>query len=623
MRERYDTLYRSIPQVQCGLSKSWGPLVHIIPHAREVTSVAFSPDGSRIVSGSRDSIVRIWNTATGKQVAELEGHSRRVTSVAFSHRYIASGSGDSTVRLWGATKFQAEHLLEGHLRGVMSVALSCNDRFVLSGSDDMTLRIWDTKTGLLVRELKGHSDMVKSVAFSPDSKLIASGSYQELFIWNTEGVLEYKLRDPGLSWITYVAFSHDGCNIIFPSGFVRIQATGTGLVLKEAMSGAGSAAFSYDDLQIVVGMRGGVVSVLDSSLLHEVSPAYNLGEHSGDVVSVSFSHDNTRIVSGSSDRTVHVWDTWNKKQDREVDSKNVHRRSVTSLAFSRDGGFVASAAMDAAIKIWNVAKGMVEHTLSYHTQGVTSVTFSHDGSIVISGSRGSTIQIWNASTGSIRDIRHVHTQRVTSLAYSHDNHFALGMGDMTVRIWSSECEELNLYRHSAGVSSVAFSWDDSRVVFGSDDTMVRIWNLVTDTIDCEFKGHLLRVTSVAFSRDDSHVISGSPDGTVLIWNVTTNVSIFLAERVQLPDGTRVHSLSNGQFHIYDPIDKEATNEIPPYLLSISPNRDWIVGDQIIRDCWIPPEYRKFSIASVFASTVCLGYPSGRVVILDLKSPQWV
>ena len=100
---RYIVAY---PRCSVGCHKAGGPLVHAMPHAREVTPVAFSSDGSRIVSGSRDSIVRIWNTATGKQAAELEGRSRRVTSVVFSHRYIASGSGNSTVRLWGATKFQ-------------------------------------------------------------------------------------------------------------------------------------------------------------------------------------------------------------------------------------------------------------------------------------------------------------------------------------------------------------------------------------------------------------------------------------------------------------------------------------------------------------------------------------
>ena len=171
------------------------------------------------------------------------------------------------------------------MRGVMSV---------LSGPDE-TLRIWDTKTGLPVHELKGHSDMVKSVAFSPDCKLIASGSYHELlFFKNTEGVLEYKFRDRELSWITSVAFSHDSAG-----GPVRIHNVGTGLLLKTGLINAGSADFSHNGLQIVVGMWGGVVLVSDSSLLYEVSPAYDLREHSRNVVSVSFSHDNTRIVSGS------------------------------------------------------------------------------------------------------------------------------------------------------------------------------------------------------------------------------------------------------------------------------------------------------------------------------------
>ena len=71
------------------------------------------------------------------------------------------------------------------------------------------------------------------------------------------------------------------------------------------------------------------------------------------------------------------------------------------------------------------------------------------------------------------------------------------------------------------------------------------------------------------------------------------MSTRLSEQIQLPDGTRVHSLHNGHFHIYDPDDQETTNDIPPYLLSISGDRDWIIGVQAEHNCWISPQYRNF------------------------------
>ena len=127
---------------------------------------------------------------------------------------------------------------------------------------------------------------------------------------------------------------------------------------------------------------------------------------------------------------------------------------------------------------------------------------------------------------------------------------------------------------------------------------------------------------LAFSHDDSHVISGSKNG-VWILNLTNNESIRLSGRIQLPDGTQVHSLGIGHFHIYDPVDQETINGIPSYLLSVSKGCNWIIGEQGVHYCWIPPQYRNFDWAYVAKSLICLGYWSERMIVLDLKSPRHV
>jgi WD40 repeat protein len=103
MRERYAETIRSAPHVLYGLSESWEPLMHILPHGNGLTSIAFSPDGEHIISGSCDMTVQIWNTLSGVQEGLLEGHMDMVTSVAFSDgSRISSGSWDRTVRIWNA-----------------------------------------------------------------------------------------------------------------------------------------------------------------------------------------------------------------------------------------------------------------------------------------------------------------------------------------------------------------------------------------------------------------------------------------------------------------------------------------------------------------------------------------
>ncbi|KAJ3897008.1 WD40-repeat-containing domain protein, partial [Lentinula edodes] len=140
-------------------------------HEYWVDSVAFSPDGTRIVSGSADKTLRIWNARTGAQIGvPLQGHEHWVNSVAFSPdgTRIVSGSADKTLRIWNArTGAQIGVPLQGHEDPASSVAFSPDGTRIVSGSYDKTLRIWDARTGAQIDvPLQGHDSWVYSVADS-------------------------------------------------------------------------------------------------------------------------------------------------------------------------------------------------------------------------------------------------------------------------------------------------------------------------------------------------------------------------------------------------------------------------------------------------------------------------
>jgi WD40 repeat protein len=156
--------------------RDWQSKIMILEgHTNSVSSVAFSADGSRIVSGSGDCTVRVWDAVSGVVLHTLKGHTNSVYSVAFSSDglRIVSGSSDCTVRIWDAVSGVVLHTLKGHTNWVHSVAFSSDGLRIVSGSWDNTVRIWDANTGGSQHTLKGYgpqNDLRSFLAESPLTK---------------------------------------------------------------------------------------------------------------------------------------------------------------------------------------------------------------------------------------------------------------------------------------------------------------------------------------------------------------------------------------------------------------------------------------------------------------------
>jgi WD40 repeat protein len=212
-------------------------------HERDVTSVAFAPDGKTLASGSLDGTLRLWDLATGKEAATCRWDKAVITSVAFApdgKTVAVGGGGKGDVKLWDTSSGKDVRTMGGHSKAVFGIAFSPDGKHLTSGSQDCTVKVWDVSTGKEVFNLEGHRGLgVCGVAFSPDGKVLASAGIDgTVRLWDTttgKAMATYQ----GKKAVFCVAFSPDGKTVAAGTdvdGLVEITSMGQ-VVLWDTQTG--------------------------------------------------------------------------------------------------------------------------------------------------------------------------------------------------------------------------------------------------------------------------------------------------------------------------------------------------------------------------------------------------
>ena len=319
--------------------------------------VAFSPNGKKVFfSGRRDRTPKLSDISTGKDIKTFRGHSDGVTSVAVSvdGSKVLSGSLDKTLKLWDFNSHKIK-IFRGHSDIVISVAISGDGSKVFSGSRDKTLKLWDVSTGKEIRTVREHSKSVESVAISADGSKILSGSSDKTLIWDVSTGKAIRRLYHAFS-ISSVAISADGSKVLSGSRYVGSYyqtlklwdvSTGKEIGTFRGHRGVQSVAISADDSKIISGSYN-MLHFLDVSTGKEIR---TFRGHSDIVISVAISSDGN-ILSGSYDDTLKLWDVSTGKAMRTFRG---HSDNVTSVVCP--DGNILSGSKDGTIRLWNAKTG--------------------------------------------------------------------------------------------------------------------------------------------------------------------------------------------------------------------------------------------------------------------------
>ncbi len=495
-----------------------GQLVHTLAgHTAAVTAIAFSADNARLVTGSVDKTVRVWNPANAQQPEQIkfEGSTGNITAVAFSpdSNQVLSGTADNKLRLWNVADGMSLQEFEGHTGAIVAVGfVAANQPFSVSA--DKSVRFWNPADGAQTRVFNDPA-VPKSFAITPDAQRVAIGGDDKLVrVYQITNGQVLQTLTGHTAEATSLSFSQDGTRLasLTATGELIVWDAVANRLLESSTDAALTAAvFDFQLDRLLTGDKTGVLAQRPLRFVR------HLDGNQQAITSLLFHSNGQTVFATSKDGSFRGYSTANGQQTFATN----HGAAINALAISPNEQTLATAGENNVVRLWQANGGAFgPQQLTGFPGPVKSVAFSLDGTKVLGGSAGEkpVALVFELQSGIQQQRFSQHPQPVTGLAIAGAAGFVLSADSSGVFRWTTHAER-NIPGHGNQVTSLAALVGTPMQVFsGSLDTTTRRWNLTNGQQLVQYS-HGGPVTAVAVRPDGQRLASASDNHTAKLWNI--------------------------------------------------------------------------------------------------------